>query len=136
SFFWQPVSRVPVAGGGYRLFPHLYLDRTKPGIIAVDAAGQRFVNEADSYHHFVEAMLHHDESHHGAIPCHLICNARFVRKYGLGVIPPGTRNLAPYVRSGYIAVDVTLEGLAAQRGIDGKGLSATVARHNQDARMG
>src|SRR5690606_21910780 len=57
SIFWQPVSRVPEKGGGRRLFPHLYLDRTKPGVIAVDRTGARFANEAASYHHFVEAML-------------------------------------------------------------------------------
>lgn len=140
NFFWQPVSRVPAAGGGYRLFPHLYLDRTKPGIIAVDAAGRRFVNEADSYHHLVEAMLRRgaadDDGGARAVPCHLICDARFVRKYGLGVIPPGTRNPGAWVRSGYVTADATLAGLARRLGIDGDGLAASVARNNEDALAG
>lgn len=140
NFFWQPVSRVPAtdaqSGGGHRLFPHLYLDRTKPGIIAVDAAGRRFVNEADSYHHFVEAMLRRGEDGASALPCYLICDAWFVRKYGLGVIPPGTRKLDAWVRSGYVVADATLAGLARRIGIDGDGLVASVARNNDDARTG
>jgi succinate dehydrogenase/fumarate reductase flavoprotein subunit len=37
-------------------FPHL-IERAKPGLIAVDARGRRFVNEADSYHDFMSALL-------------------------------------------------------------------------------
>ena len=33
------------------------LDRAKPGLLAVDATGRRFVNEANSYHDFVDGML-------------------------------------------------------------------------------
>ena len=80
------------------LFPHLTLDRAKPGLLAVNSAGRRFVNEAVSYHDFVEAML---ESHKTvpSIPAYLICDAAFIRKYGLGTIHPGTRNLSKFERS-------------------------------------
>ncbi|ENQ3159641.1 FAD-dependent oxidoreductase [Pseudomonas aeruginosa] len=37
-------------------FPHLVTDRAKPGVIAVNLAGQRFVNESDSYHPFVQTL--------------------------------------------------------------------------------
>ncbi len=57
SGLWTPVSRVPRADGSTGLFPHLVLDRAKPGLIAVNAAGRRFVNEACSYHDFVLAMF-------------------------------------------------------------------------------
>lgn len=135
NFFWQPVSRVPTAKG-YRLFPHLYMDRTKPGIIAVNTAGRRFVNEADSYHHFVEAMLRPQEGGASALPCYLICDARFIRQYGLGVIPPGKRSLRPYLRSGYIAMAPDLASLAARLGISAEGLAASVERNNRDAATG
>ena len=58
-----------VAGVGYEtgrriegLYPHLAMDRAKPGLIAVNAAGHRFVNEAVSYHDFVEAMYRAHET--------------------------------------------------------------------------
>ena len=45
------------ADGSQGVFPHTVTDRAKPGVIAVNAAGRRFVNEALSYHEFVRAML-------------------------------------------------------------------------------
>ena len=54
--FWTPVSKTG-SNQWAGLYPHLALDRAKPGLIAVNGEGKRFVNEADSYHHFVLAML-------------------------------------------------------------------------------
>lgn len=132
SFFWQPVSETPRSRGASGLFPHLYLDRAKPGLIAVDQAGRRFVNEGASYHHFVEGMLQAGS----AVPAHLVCSADFVRRYGLGLIPPGTRKLQPWVERGYILVADTLEALAARMGVDAAALAASVARSNLHARQG
>ena len=56
SGLWTPVSVTTRADGSKGLYPHLLLDRAKPGVIAVNAAGERFVNEAVSYHDFVEGM--------------------------------------------------------------------------------
>src|SRR5262249_12399560 len=54
--FWTPVSETGWLDGGCGVFPHLSLDRAKPGLIAVNAAGRRFVDEALSYHEFVNGM--------------------------------------------------------------------------------
>jgi len=132
SFFWQPVSETLGVHGVKGLFPHLYLDRAKPGLIAVDQAGRRFVNEGASYHHFVEGMLQAES----AVPAHLVCSADFVRRYGLGLIPPGTRRLQPWVQRGYVLLADSLQALAARMGVDGAGLAASVARHNRQAREG
>ncbi len=132
--FWTPVSRTG-SGQWAGLFPHLVLDRAKPGLIAVNSAGLRFVNEADSYHHFVEAMF---ESHKTvpSLPAWLVCETAFVRKYGLGAIHPGSTRLRPHERKGEFVVADTLEELACNMGVDGAGLSATVQRHNGFARTG
>jgi len=135
SFFWQPVSHVPTKGGDHRLFPHLYLDRTKPGVIAVDSLGERFVNEAASYHHFVVAMLERNQTV-PAVPGYFICDVRFIRKYGLGIIPPGTRSLKRYVNSGYIVIDQSLSGLAKKLNISVGGLIASVEKNNAYAATG
>lgn len=131
---WQPVSRTGMLGtrmGG--LFPHLFLDRAKPGLIAIDAAGRRFTNEAASYHHFCEGMLN---AQHPAVPCWLLCDLAFVRRYGLGLIPPGTRNLRPYAQRGYIRCADTLPELAQRIGVASHALEATVRRYNAHAVAG
>jgi succinate dehydrogenase/fumarate reductase flavoprotein subunit len=135
SGLWSPVSLTTRSDGSKGLFPHLMLDRAKPGLIAVNSAGERFVNEAVSYHDFVEAMFEANAKV-PSIPCYLICDATFIEKYGLGVVYPGMRKLSALLKSGYLKRDDTLEGLAARIGIDGHGLRRTVARYNGFARSG
>lgn len=129
NLFWQPVSVVPHRHGTPGLFPHLFLDRAKPGLIAVNDQGRRFVDESSSYHHFVEGLLPQSRAW-------LVCDAAFVRRYGLGVIPPGTRAPGRWARDGYIACETTLEALARRVGIDAAGLLETVARVNGFAESG
>lgn len=135
SFFWQPVSIVPRSSGSNGLFPHLYLDRAKPGVIAVNAAGTRFVNEGASYHHFVEAMLQSNQTV-PTVPAYLVCDSDFVRAYGLGVIAPGTRDLRGYENSGYVTLAPSLNALAKKLGIDAAGLTASVQKNNLQAQTG
>ncbi|HTP81518.1 MAG TPA: FAD-dependent oxidoreductase [Alphaproteobacteria bacterium] len=132
---WTPASLTVRRDGSRGLYPHLILDRAKPGLLAVNAGGRRFVNEAVSYHDFVEAMI---ESHATApsIPAYLVCNSEFIRKYGLGDIYPGTRNLKPFERSGYLLTAGTLEQLAGKIGCPPDALRATVERHDRFAAAG
>lgn len=133
--FWAPVSRT--GGSGWAgLFPHLVMDRAKPGLIAVDRRGRRFANEADSYHHFAEAMLRLPAGGDGAPPAWLVCTAGFIERYGLGAIHPGTTRLAPYVRRGWLNVADSPAALAAQLGLDAGALRETVERYNAMALHG
>lgn len=132
SGFWTPVSVTKQADGSTGLFPHLVMDRAKPGLVAVNAAGRRFVNEGASYHDFVEAMYRSHETVN-TMPAWLVCETAFIRKYGLGVIYPATRNLSTHIKSGYVTVADNLEELAAGIGVDAAGLADTVARHNRFA---
>ena len=77
---WMPVSVLRRRDGTISVFPHIMLDRAKPGLIAVNGAGRRFVNEADSYHDFVAAMLRSDRSVPG-VPAYLICDGTFIRDF-------------------------------------------------------
>src|SRR6185295_16840426 len=94
-------------------FPHILLDRAKPGLIAVNKDGRRFVNESDSYHDFVEAMLR-TNSVSPCIPAWLICDRAFVRDYGIGLVHPGAgrREIGRYIADGYLYCAETLMGLA------------------------
>ncbi len=135
SGLWTPASVTPRAGGGTGLYPHLLLDRAKPGLIAVNARGERFVNEAVSYHDFVEGMFDANASA-PSIPCYLICDAAFITKYGLGLVYPGAGNLSRLLKAGYLKRGETLDDLAKAFGIDAEGLRRTVARHNGFAQSG
>jgi succinate dehydrogenase/fumarate reductase flavoprotein subunit len=135
SGLWTPVSIVPRSDGTKGLFPHLVLDRAKPGLIAVNSAGQRFVNEAVSYHDFVLAMFECNKMT-PAIPAWLICDSAFLEKYGLGAIYPGHRNPAKFVENGYLASALDLGELAEKAGVDPGELHSTVARYNGFAETG
>jgi succinate dehydrogenase/fumarate reductase flavoprotein subunit len=133
--FWTPVSDTSWFAGGRGAYPHLALDRSKPGLIAVNAAGRRFVDEAVSYHDFVLGM-HRSHETVPTIPAWLICDRNFLRKYGLGRIPPGGRNPRRAVRSGYVIEADTLDALAQKIGVDIAGLRASVERNNRSAQTG
>lgn len=135
SGLWTPVSIVPRPDGTKGLFPHLVLDRAKPGLIAVNSAGRRFVNEASSYHDFVLAMFDSNKTT-PSIPAWLVCDKVFLNKYGLGVVYPGHRNPGKFVDSGYLASAHTLDELADKIGVDPKQLRDTVSRHNGFAETG
>ena len=131
---WVPVSRYTAADGRDVIYPHTVTDRAKPGAIAVDLSGRRFVNEAVSYHEFVRAMLRSPNC--AAMRAYLICDSRFIWRFGLGAIAPFTLRLAPYVQAGYLKVAGDLEGLASRSGIDAAALRSTVRSFNEGATRG
>lgn len=130
---WVPISLVPRPDGTAGTFPH-FVDRAKPGVIAVTADGKRFVNEADSYHDFCQAMFAATEGRERA--AWLLCDHATLRRYGLGFAKPFPLPLAPYLRSGYLLRGRTLAELATKAGIDAAGLERTVADFNGPARRG
>jgi succinate dehydrogenase/fumarate reductase flavoprotein subunit len=133
--FWQPVSITQRQDGSKGLFPHLFLDRAKPGLIAVDHAGKRFTNEGNSYHYFCDDMIKRHEST-PAIPCWVIVDSNFISKYGLGFVYPGSSNLDVHVKSGYLKAATTLEKLAQLIKVDAAGLQESVTRNNDFSRTG
>jgi succinate dehydrogenase/fumarate reductase flavoprotein subunit len=131
---WTPVSLVPQADGSLQPFPH-FIDRCKPGYIAVDRRGRRFANEADSYHDFVPRMI---EACAGdpEVEVYLITDHRALRRYGIGVVPPAPMPLAPHLRSGYLVRAATPEALANALVIDAPGLLRTLESYNAHAARG
>lgn len=131
---WTPVSFLPRADGSKLPYPH-FIDRGKPGYIAVDRRGRRFVNEAKSYHVFVPAMI---EACRGdaETECWNICDHAAIRRWGLGAAPPRPARLKPYLDSGYIVSGDTPEELAQRLGIDPAGLAATIRTFNEGAGRG
>lgn len=131
---WTPVSLVPQRDGSAQPFPH-FIDRCKPGYIAVDRRGRRFANEADSYHDFVPRMI---EACAGdaEVEVYLVTDHRALRRYGIGVVPPAPMPLAPHLRSGYLVRGSTPEALANALGIDAPGFLRTLESYNAHAARG
>jgi succinate dehydrogenase/fumarate reductase flavoprotein subunit len=132
---WMPSSVMQQPDGHLSVFPHIMLDRAKPGVIAVNGAGRRFVNEANSYHDFVQAMLG-AQTTAPSIPAYLICDRSFIRDYGLGLVHPGTRDLTRFIRSSYLVSGDSVAALAKQISVDGHALTETIERHNRFAETG
>lgn len=136
--FCAPVSLYRNASGEVAQFAHLTLDRAKPGIIAVDRTGQRFTNEADSYHRFGEALQALPPPGQGVPVAWLICDSLALRRYGLGLARPAPAHLGNrrLIRDGYLIAADSIAALAARLGVPPDRLAATVERHNGFARAG
>jgi succinate dehydrogenase/fumarate reductase flavoprotein subunit len=129
-----PVSLVPQRGGGMAHFPHL-IERGKPGLIAVTRSGQRFTNEADSYHDFLQDLLKVTPDGE-PVQAWLVADHDFVRHYGLGAVKPAPLPLGAWLANGYLQCGRTLSELASACGIDAPGLQATVQAYNAQALQG
>ncbi len=131
---WTPVSKVPRSDGSSGVMPH-FIDRAKPGVIAVFADGRRFANESHSYHDFVQHMVAALAAR-GQSQAYLVCDHRALRTYGLGAVGPFPVPIGRHLRSGYLLRGQTIEELAARAGIDAGTLAATVAGFNREAASG
>ncbi len=128
---WVPVSLTRRKDGSRGVMPH-FIDRAKPGVIAVMRDGRRFANEGNSYHDFVQAMIKAAKPGE-EIAAFLICDHRTLRKYGLGCVPPFPMPLRHHLHSGYLLRGATLEELAAKAGIGARGFAESVAQFNATA---
>lgn len=131
--FYVPMSELKAPGKEKVLWAHFMLDRPMPGFIAVRRDGSRFINESVSYHAFTLGMFNS-----GAIPAFLIADAAAIKKYGVGLILPGSgsRSLRRFEQAGYLHSGRTLHELAQKIGVDPLGLERTVKRVNQFASTG
>lgn len=131
---WAPVSLVKRKDGTTGVMPH-FIDRAKPGVIAVNKNGKRFVNEANSYHDFVQGMIN-GANIDGEISSWLICDRKTLRMYGLGSVPPQPLPIGKHLKSGYLKKGNTIAELAKNCGINPKGLEETISKFNPLAKTG
>jgi succinate dehydrogenase/fumarate reductase flavoprotein subunit len=131
---WMPVSRVPLPGGKFGVFPHL-LDRYKPGVIGVLRNGKRFTNESNSYHDVGAAMIEACKGQQETAMW-LVCDQATISKYGLGYAKPAPMPLGGLIRKGYLFKGRSLADLAKAAGIDAAGLATTLRAYNVRAEKG
>jgi 3-oxosteroid 1-dehydrogenase len=128
--WWGPS--IPLASG-----PVFCLaERSLPGSILVNGAGERFVNEAAPYVDAVHVMYdkHTDDNPH--IPCWMITDQRYRNRYVFTGIPPRKPLPRRWFRSGVVFKADSLALLADQTGISAEGLAKTVQKFNDYARAG
>jgi len=131
DYCFAPVSKMRLPSGAEARYPHFVRDRCLPGCIAIGASGKRFVNEGCSYHDFVLAM--HAS---GSVPAFLLCDHRFLRKYGLGLVRPFPFPVAAFIKRGYLVRAATIRALASSIGIDPDETERSVALANRYAASG
>ena len=132
GLFFMPASVLRNVDGTQFAFPHVIADRARPGLIAVDGNGRRFVNEAQSYHDFVLAMY----ANGSPVRAFLVCDSPSLRRYGLGLIRPVWQWRSWYEQRGYLVSAPTLESLADRIGVDSLAMVTAVRRHNEDCASG
>lgn len=138
SAAWVPISRPPMGNGLLGTFPH-FVDRSKPGVIAVTRSGRRFVNEAQSYHDFCLAMVERCQEEGGPDAenaAWFIADHKTFRKYGLGFAKPSPVPYKGLIKSGYLIRGRTIADLAQQIGADASALKQTVENFNRHAVKG
>jgi 3-oxosteroid 1-dehydrogenase len=128
--WWGPA--IPLPSGPY----FCLAERSLPGCLLVNGAGQRFVNEAAPYVDAVRAMYdgHAPENPH--IPAWLVFDQRYRDRYVFAGRPPGRPLPRRWYAAGTAVSAEDLAGLARAMNVDAAGLVKTVTRFNEFAAAG
>jgi 3-oxosteroid 1-dehydrogenase len=128
--WWGPS--IPLSGGPFFCLS----ERSLPGCILVNGAGERFVNEAAPYVDAVHAMYdgHTEDKPH--IPAWLIIDQRYRNSYVFAGRAPRKPLPRRWYAAGAVFRGATLADLAEQVGIAADGLAKTVQRFNDFAVSG
>lgn len=131
-----PTLQVP----GEERVRGVFVERSMPGCMVVNARGDRFVDESCPYPEFQQAMYADHAQGGGAIPAWVVFDADFRRKYPMGPLLPGEampdRQLPAEWLGQFYWRDDTLDGLARQIGVDPAGLQRSAARMGTFAQTG
>ena len=128
--WWGPSIALP--GGPY----FCLAERSLPGCVLVNGAGQRFVNESAPYVDAVHAMYEANTPENPHIPAWLVFDQRYRDRYVFAGLPPHRPLPRRWYAAGAVIRADDLAGLAQAAGVDAEGLVKTVARFNEFAAAG
>src|SRR6202007_2535938 len=111
-------------------------ERSLPGCILVNSAGQRFVNEAAPYVDAVHAMYDGHAAGTSHIPSWLIFDQRYQGTYVFTGRQPGRRFPGKWYDTGIAYQAPTIAELAGKIAVDPEALEKTVARFAEFAASG
>ncbi|MGI9152417.1 MAG: FAD-binding protein, partial [Rubrivivax sp.] len=121
-------------------FRAMFVERSMPGCMVVDARGERFLNESGPYPEFQQAMFARHQATGGAIPAWIVFDATFRARYPIGPLMPASAVPDSKVRRSWwgqvVWKGATLADLAREIGVDAAGLQASAARMSEFARTG
>ncbi|MEI9982082.1 MAG: FAD-binding protein [Aliidongia sp.] len=133
--WWAPVIKLD---GEDRSRP-LFYERSLPGTIIINQAGQRYMNEAASYHIAGRTMQDANRPEAPTVPSFILFDASYRSKYPMGPLLPGSpkadAKLPPHVQAALIKAGSWAE-LAGKIGVPADALAATIARFNTMAKAG
>lgn len=133
SAWAAPVFHVPGEDRG-RL---VTIERALPGCIMVNQTGERYLNEAASYHIVGQQMARRQHDHGDASPSWMVFDHRYRHQFPMGPLLPLVPDwLQARAVQSILKKGRTVEELARAMGVDPAALSATVARFNQGAMVG
>ncbi|GEK81611.1 FAD-dependent oxidoreductase [Agrococcus baldri] len=129
--WWAPMASIPGQEiDGRQVGRHLRSERQAPGVIIVNAAGDRIVNEAQDYNSLVRSAHASAEGSEEPLRLFVVFDQRFLDRYGF--LTYGTREELP----DWVATGGDLAAIAQSLGVDADRLITTVARFNEFARDG
>lgn len=131
---WCPTSVSKRSDGSEGVMPH-FIDRAKPGVIAVTKNGRRFGNEALSYHDFVQNLVKACEGL-GEVTCWIVCDHAHLREYGMGCVAPFPLPMGKHLKSGYLKRGDSIGALASAIGVPAEALQDEIRTFNRDAVTG
>jgi succinate dehydrogenase/fumarate reductase flavoprotein subunit len=131
---WCPTSVSKRSDGSEGVMPH-FIDRAKPGVIAVTKNGRRFGNEALSYHDFVQNLVKACEGTDD-VTCWLVCDHAHLREYGMGAAAPFPLPIGKHLKSGYLKCGNSIEELARVLNVPAEPLKEEIDIFNRDALTG
>jgi 3-oxosteroid 1-dehydrogenase len=133
SAWAAPVFYVPGEPGG-RLCT---IERALPGCLMVNQKGERYLNEAASYHIVGQQMARRAKEQGDASPSWFVFDHTYRHNYPVGPLYP---IMPDWMQRGEVRSilkkGATIEALAVDIGIDPTSLSATIARYNEGAAKG
>lgn len=121
-------------------FRGIFVERSLPGCMVVNAKGQRFLDESGPYPEFQQAMLAEHAKGNGGVPAWIVFDAGFRAQNPMGPLMPGSAVPDSKVRKSWLNnvywKGETLEDLARQIGVDAAGLQDSARRMTEYAKTG
>lgn len=139
--WWNPTLVMPsIDGVNVEVTDPVTYDFSRPHSICVNRLGKRFVNEGSPYDEFGQAMIADHRKTGANVPCWIIFDANYRKKFAIGqlwpsIVLPDHKVPENWWDTYFYRAD-TVDELAAKIGVDAGGLAESVARMNDYARTG
>lgn len=111
-------------------------ERAVPGLIIVNQAGERYINESVPYHEFVDTMYEKNKEGAETVPSWIVLDSRAKKRYLIFGILPFQSFPEKWIEEGFLKIGNTPDELAEQMGVDPEKFKNTIERFNDFAKQG